>query len=513
MTFKLTYGTMSNPPQELHDKFELALEDVKQQLGQEYPMIINGEKRFAEGKHQAYSPIDTRMHLATFQKGTAKDADDAVAAAKAAFPQWSAMNWEERVYLVRKFADCISARIFEIGAAISLEVGKNRMEALGDAAEVADLIRWGADMMEQNNGYKRPMGSDPLVGMSSTNESVLKPYGVWVVISPFNFPAALAGGPVGTALVAGNTVVLKPASDCSWTATLLVDCAQEAGIPAGVLNLVTGSGSTLGSALTANQDVAGVTFTGSLEVGMGIYRQFANRKYPHPVILELGGKNPAIVLKDADPAWVIEGLMTGSFLNQGQVCAASSRIYIEAPLFDTLVSGFEQAVKSLSVGPGMSPEAFINPLVSRAHCDKVQAFLDEAKAHNAELIAGNRGPDGKGYYVSPTLVVNPDNHLRLTREEVFGPVVNLVRVDDGEEALQLANDTEYGLTASVWTQNISKALAYTDRLQAGTVWVNSHTLIDANLPFGGMKQSGTGRDFGPDWLDGWCETKSVCVRY
>ncbi len=160
----------------------------------------------------------------------------------------------------------------------------------------------------------------------------------------------------------------------------------------------------------------------------------------------------------------------------------------------------------------MSPDAFINPLVSRAHCDKVQAFLDEAKAHNAELIAGNRGPDGKGYYVSPTLVVNPDNHLRLTREEVFGPVVNLVRVDDGEEALQLANDTEYGLTASVWTQNISKALAYTDRLQAGTVWVNSHTLIDANLPFGGMKQSGTGRDFGPDWLDGWCETKlGVCA--
>ncbi len=254
-----------------------------------------------------------------------------------------------------------------------------------------------------------------------------------------------------------------------------------------------------------------MSFTGSTATGKQIARAAADTLTG--VTLELGGKNPAIVLKDADPAWVIEGLMTGSFLNQGQVCAASSRIYIEAPLFDTLVSGFEQAVKSLSVGPGMSPEAFINPLVSRAHCDKVQTFLDEAKSRNAELITGNRGPDGKGYYISPTLVVNPDPGLRLTREEVFGPVVNLVRVADGEEALTLANDTEYGLTASVWTQNISKALEYTDRLQAGTVWVNSHTLIDANLPFGGMKQSGTGRDFGPDWLDGWCETKSVCVRY
>ena len=498
MTFKLTYATMSNPPQELHDKFELALEDVKQQLGQEYPMIINGEKRFAEGKHQAYSPIDTRMHLATFQKGTAKDADDAVAAAKAAFPQWSAMNWEERVYLVRKFADCISARIFEIGAAISLEVGKNRMEALGDAAEVADLIRWGADMMEQNNGYKRPMDSDPLVGMSSTNESVLKPYGVWVVISPFNFPAALAGGPVGTALVAGNTVVLKPASDCSWTATLLVDCAQEAGIPAGVLNLVTGSGSTLGSALTANQDVAGVTFTGSLEVGMGIYRQFANRKYPHPVILELGGKNPTIISKNADLDLAAEGVMRSAFGLQGQKCSATSRVYIEKPVYEAFVSKLVANTNAIKIGDPTLRENWFGPVINRKAYGDYASYVADLAQSGKILTGGKHLTEGafeNGYYCAPTVVEGVPLDHPLWKTEMFLPIVMVTPVDDLNQAMELANDVDYGLTAG-FMGSPEESEWFFDHIEAGTVYANRPQGTTTGAwpgfqPFGGWKGSGS----------------------
>lgn len=231
MAFKLTYSTMFNPPDALHKGFDKAVASLKKNLGREYGMIIDGQDVFADEKFDDFSPVNTEWKLAVMQKGNASHAKMAIDAARRAFPKWSRTPWQTRVKLVRKAASLIEKRIFELGAAMALEVGKNRMESLGDVQETADLMYWPAQMMEENNGFIKPMGKDPLTDFDSTNVSVLRPYGVWLIISPFNFPFALTGGPTGAALVAGNTVVIKPASDTAWIVRLYAECLRDAGIP------------------------------------------------------------------------------------------------------------------------------------------------------------------------------------------------------------------------------------------------------------------------------------------
>ncbi len=320
--FKLTYATMYNPPEELHEKFDQAIASTKKNLGKEYAMLIGGKEIFADEKFEDRTPINTDLVLAVMQKGNEHTAHEALKAAKEAFPGWSSLDWKERVKLLKKAADLIDERIFSMGAAMALEVGKNRMESLGDVAETADLVRYACYQMEKNDGYIVEMGRDPLVGYKSTNFSVLRPYGVWLVISPFNFPTALTGGPMGSALVAGNTVVVKPATDTPWIVRLLVDCFRDAGLPDGVVNFVTGPGRTLGQALIESPEVAGVTFTGSFDVGMKIFRDFASGSWVRPTILELGGKNPAIVSRNANLEHAATGIVRSSFGLQGQKCSA-----------------------------------------------------------------------------------------------------------------------------------------------------------------------------------------------
>lgn len=502
--FKLTYGTMHNPPQEMHDRFDEALKALKANPGKEYPMIINGQERYAEEKHKAYSPVNTSWHLATFQKGSAKDAADAVAAAKAAFPAWRAIPWQERVALMRKFADRINERLYEIGAAVSLEVGKNRMEALGDVAETADLILWGCKMMEENHGYIRAMGEDPVDGFISKNQSVLKPYGVWVVISPFNFPTALSGGPAGNALVAGNTVVMKPASDVSWGAALLVDCAREVGVPDGVLNFVTGPGSSLGNALTDNPDVAGITFTGSMEVGMSIFRKFAARDYVHPTILEMGGKNPTVISKHADLEDAAVGCVRSAFGLQGQKCSALSRIFIEEELYEPFIRRVVELTNNLSIGDPTLRENWMGPVINRKAYEDYKKFTAELYENGTILTGGKylqeNGMD-EGYFCAPTVVVDVPLDHYLWKTEMFLPIVMIAPIKNLEEGIKLANDVDYGLTSGFFGTE-EECEWFLDHTEAGTTYVNRPLGSTTGAwpgfqPFGGWKGSGsTGKNGG-----------------
>jgi 1-pyrroline-5-carboxylate dehydrogenase len=503
-TFKLTYATMFNPPEELHTRFEEALNKVKSGLGQEYGMIINGQDRFVDEKFEDRSPSNTDVVLGVFQKGTAQDAEQALSAARKAFPMWSKMDWQDRVALMRKVADTIDERIFEIGAAMAMEVGKNRMEALGDAAETADLIRYACYQMEENDGYIKQMGSDPLEGYQATNLSVLRPYGVWLVISPFNFPAALTGGPAGASLVSGNTIVMKPASDTPWTVRLLAECFREAGLPDGVFNYVTGPGGTLGQALIDSPEVDGVTFTGSFEVGMKIYRDFSEGKYPRPTILEMGGKNPAIVSRNADLERAAVGIVRSAFGLQGQKCSACSRVYVEEPVYEELVPRIVELTEKLEIGDPTGRGVYLGPVINKGSYQDYKDYSEELSQSGEFLTGGKVLADGefsKGYFVIPTVVAELPKDHRLWKHEMFLPITTVARVKSLDEAMELANDVVYGLTAGFYGskdetrwffENIEAGVTYANRPQGATTgaWPGFQ-------PFGGWKGSGsTGKNAG-----------------
>lgn len=322
---KVTYSTLASPDPKLDELYNQAVYEVRADMGKTYPLYIDGEERFAEETFVKKSPVDLDLVMGYFQKGTEKDAQDAIMAARQAFPGWRRTPWQDRVDILRKAADNMSDRLFKMGATMSLEVGKNRLEALGDVEETADLIRYYCDQMEANNGFAVTLKSET---PRHHNRSVLKPYGVWAVISPFNFPGALAGGPSGGAMVAGNTVVFKPATDTPFTGWLLTECFRDAGLPKGVFNFVSGGGRTVGQTIIDSPNVDGITFTGSYDVGMHIISTFANSRLPRPVIAEMGGKNPTIISKNADLDKAALGVMRSAFGLQGQKCSACSRVYV-----------------------------------------------------------------------------------------------------------------------------------------------------------------------------------------
>jgi 1-pyrroline-5-carboxylate dehydrogenase len=486
---------MSADNEELHAAYEKGIETAKSWLGQKHPFYVNGEPREGSGYDEERSPVDRGIVIGQFARATRQDTKDAISAAKAFAPEWAGTPWQERVKIMRQVADAISDHVYELAALMGLEVGKSRLEALGDVEETADLIRYYCKQMEDNNGFSFEMGA---LSDKEHNRSVLRPHGVWGVISPFNFPMALAGGPAGGALVAGNTVVFKPSHHGYFTGLKLYEAVRDGGVPAGAFHILTGPGSEVGDELYKNPDVNGMTFTGSYAVGMQIYRNFA-QEYPKPVICEMGGKNPAIVSAKADLDKATEGVMRSAFGFSGQKCSACSRVFVESAVYDDFVRQLVDKASKLKVGNPLDRATYTGPVVNEDAVETFEKAVDDIKSAGGKVLLGGErikeGDLGRGLFVKPTIVEAPlDN--RVWKEELFVPFVSVAPVDSLDQALELANDSEYGLTAGFYSEDRAEIDEFLNRIEAGVVYVNRRAGATTGAwpgmqPFGGWKGSGT----------------------
>ena len=432
---KITYATLSADNEELHSGFEAAVAEARTQLGWHYKNYIDGEWRDGAEKFEARSPIDRDLLVGTFATATTADVDAAVAAARAAQPAWAAVPWRERLAIVRRAAEYISDHLMPYSADMAIEVGKNRIEALGEVEESADLLRYYAQTMEDNDGYDHPMGN--LGDATVHTRSVLRPHGVFAVISPFNFPMALATGPTGAALIAGNTVVLKPSSASPLSSVNLMMAYIEAGVPKGAINMVMGPGDTIGQALQNHPGIDGIVFTGSYEVGMKLFHGFS-KAWPRPTIVEMGGKNPAIVSRKADLEEAAEGIMRSAFGFGGQKCSANSRVYVERPVHDELVRLLVEKTEKMAVGDPLVRANWMGPIIDQRAVDRHQAAVAEARSDGTVFTGGEHLTDGdlaRGFYVEPTVVGNLPTSHRLFRDELFAPFTAVAAVDSLDEAI------------------------------------------------------------------------------
>jgi len=500
MSFKLTYSTMFNPPAEMHERFEAALARVKAGLGGTHEFFINGHDVGGTQHDARRSPIDQRMLLGQFPLATAEEAARALDAAHAAFPAWRATPPQERVRLMRRAAAVIEERVYDIAAALCLEVGKNRMEALGDVQETADFFTLYADDYLKQDCFDHRLPDDPSTEFRAHNRSVAKPYGAWLVIAPYNFPFALAGGPTAAALVTGNSVVLKGATDTPWAGRLLADCLRDAGFPPGVFNYVSGGGSVAGEALIAHPHLAGVTFTGSYPVGMHIFRTLANGRYPRPCITEMGGKNACIVTANADLERAASGIVRSAYGLSGQKCSATSRLYVDANVADELGNLLRERIAALKIGDPSRRENWMGPVTTAGAYANYQRYSERLRDGGKVLAGATTLRDGdlaQGFFVAPTLAEAPADHP-LFEEEMFSPILMLCRVRDRAEAMRLTNASSLGLTAGCFGSEDDVAWFF-DNIEAGVTYANRAQGATTGAwpgyqPFGGWKgSSSTGK--------------------
>ncbi len=495
MAVKITYASLSAPGEDVHRGYEQGLGKVRGTLGLVHPLLIGGKRREVRRTFPDVNPADTRQVLGHFALGSRQDVADAVLAAQQAFSEWSKVRWRERVVLMRRVADLFSERAFEFAALMTLEAGKTRFEALGDVSEAADFFRYYAQEMEEAGGFDPPLDR---LSLNEETRSVLRPYGVWAVISPFNFPVALAAGMCAGALVGGNTVVLKPATDTPFSALRLVELLEAAGLPPGAVNLVTGSGDEVGAALVDSPEVAGLAFTGSREVGERIARQF-NASRLRPYILEMGGKNPAVVTARADLGKAVEGIARSAFGASGQKCSACSRVYVDRRAYAEFAERLVERTKSLRVGDPSERDVFLGPLINGRAVATYEAAVSEARRDGRVLTGGevlNEGTHAHGHFVAPTVVDRLPLDHRLMREELFVPFVAVAEVGSLEEALTWANRSEFGLTAGIFSEDANEVRAFFERIEAGVAYANRPGGATTGAwpgvnSFGGWKASGS----------------------
>lgn len=476
-------------------------------------MLINGQwTNAASGKTFDTLDPSTGEVIVSVAEGDKEDINRAVKVARATFEDspWSRMIPSERERVMHRLADLMQENADVLAELESLDNGKNVAIARAVDIQLAiDYIRYMAGWPTKIGGDILPLSVPYAPDAKFLGYTLKEPVGVVGQIIPWNFPLLMASWKLGPALATGCTVVLKPAEETPLTALYIGELICQAGIPDGVVNIIPGYGHTAGAALSVHEDVDKIAFTGSTEVGKIIVKAAADTM--KKVSMELGGKSPAIIMPDADLDIAIPGAASAIFFNMGQVCCAGSRLFVPDNLYDKVVDGLATEANNMKIGPGLNAENMINPLVSKVQFDRVMGYIDSGRSEGAEVIAGGGKSGDKGYFVEPTVLANTNRDMKVVREEIFGPVVCVQRYHDVSEIPALANDTLYGLGASIWTRDVGNIINIVPKIKSGTVWVNCHNILDAVMPFGGYKQSGFGRELGKEALDSYLETKSVCI--
>ncbi len=470
-------------------------------------LLIGGQWRDAvSGKtFPTYNPATEEL-IADVAEGDAADIDLAAKAARKAFDSgpWRTMDARDRGRLMNKLADLIEQNIDELAHLETLDNGKPISEARnGDLPLVVDCLRYYAGYADKIHGKTIPIRGRYFCYTKP------EPVGVAGQIIPWNFPMLMVAWKWGPALAAGCTIVMKPAEQTPLSCLRMGELAQEAGFPDGVINIVPGYGETAGDALVKHKGVDKVAFTGSTEIGQLIMRNAADSL--KRVTLELGGKSPNVVFADADMDKAVEGAMLGMYLNQGQCCCAGSRLFVEDKAYDKMIERLVDASKSRKLGDPFDAATEQGPQVDRAQFDKIMSYIDSGRQQGAKCVVGGERFGNKGFYIKPTIFADVKDEMKIATDEIFGPVLTVLRFKDMDEVVQRANTTDYGLAAAVWTRDIAKAHAIADRVRAGTIWVNCYDVFDAAAPFGGFKASGMGRELGEKALDNYLEHKTVTV--